>query len=43
MCNLMRWEHGSWDLPLHTRSQALSLNYNMDVYMVHFWDMTHEA
>ena len=23
-CNLIRWEHGNWDLPLHTVSQALN-------------------
>ena len=23
-CNLNRWEHGSWDLPLHTGSSVLS-------------------
>ena len=26
-------EHGSWDLSLHTGSQALSPKYDMDAYM----------
>jgi hypothetical protein len=25
LCNLNRWDHGSWGLPLHTKSQVLSL------------------
>jgi hypothetical protein len=32
-CNVDHWEHGSWDLPLHTWSQVQSPNYDMDAYM----------
>ena len=32
--NISRWEHGSWDLSLHTRSQVLSLKYDMNAYMI---------
>ena len=35
-CNLSRWEHGSLDLPLHTRSQNLMSKYDMDAYMATF-------
>ena len=31
VCNLSRWEHESWDLPLHTMSQTLSPKYDMTV------------
>ena len=29
LCNLNRWEHGSWDLPLHMGSLILSPMYDM--------------
>ena len=32
-CNLSRREHGSCDLPLHTGSQVLSPQNDMDVYV----------
>ena len=38
MCNLNRWEHGSWDLPLYTGSQVLSPKYDMDAYMTTFFE-----
>jgi hypothetical protein len=33
LCNLNRWEHGSWDLPCHTGSQVPRSKYDMDGYM----------
>ena len=36
MCNHIHCEHGSWDLPLHTWSQILSLKYGMDAHMTNF-------
>ena len=33
LCNLDHCEHGSWDLPLHMRSQVPSPKYDMDAYM----------
>ena len=32
-CNLNCWEHGSWDLPLHTRSQVLSSRLQWGQFM----------
>ena len=32
---LNSWEHGSWESPLHRRSQILSLQYDIDTYT--FW------
>ena len=44
LCNLMHWEHGSWDVPLHTESWILSLKGDMKAYMATFfgdkvWDL----
>ena len=33
-CNPSCWEHGSWDLPLHTESKVQNPKYDMDVYVV---------
>jgi hypothetical protein len=33
MCNLHRWEHGSWDLSLQSGFQVLSPNSDMDACM----------
>ena len=46
-CNLNRWEHGSWDLPLHTGLQVPSSRYDMDVCMAprfggEAWDLCWE-
>ena len=37
--NLNRWQHGSWDLPLHIREQVHvpSPKYDMDAYMTTIW------
>ena len=46
-CNLRCWEHGSWDLPLHTWFQILSPKYDMDAHMARVfegeaWDLCSE-